>query len=95
MIDIIVYGSYEGKMLLIFSDKSEDIAKKITDSGRGVTFLSGKGAYSGENKQVICCAVRKNDYVKIKRYVKEADPSAFMIISSAKEVLGKGFNEIN
>ena len=95
MIDIIVYGSYEGKMLLIFSDKSEDIAKKITDSGRGVTFLSGKGAYSGESKQVICCAVRKNDYVKIKRYVKEADPSAFMIISSAKEVLGKGFNEIN
>ncbi len=94
VIDIIVYGSYEGKMLLIFTDKHEEIAKKITGSGRGVTFLQGKGAYSGKDKQVICCAVRKNDYVRIKRYVKEVDSSAFMIITSAKEVLGKGFNEI-
>ena len=38
---------------------------------------------------------RKNDYVKVKRYVKEVDESAFMIITSAKEVLGKGFKEIN
>ena len=88
MIDIIVYGSYEGKMLLIFSDKSEEIAQKIMTAGKGVTFLSGKGAYSGDEKQVICCAVRKNDYVKV-------DESAFMIITSAKEVLGKGFKEIN
>ena len=95
MIDIIVYGSYEGKMLLIFSDKSEEIAQKIMTAGKGVTFLSGKGAYSGDEKQVICCAVRKNDYVKVKRYVKEVDESAFMIITSAKEVLGKGFKEIN
>ena len=58
VIDIIVYGSYEGKMLLIFSDKSEEIAKKIMNAGKGVTFLSGKGAYSGEDKQVICCAER-------------------------------------
>lgn len=42
MIDIIVYGSYEGKMLLIFSDKSEEIAQKIMTAGKGVTFLSGK-----------------------------------------------------
>ena len=81
--------------LRIFSDKSEEIAKKIMNAGKGVTFLSGKGAYSGEDKQVICCAVRKNDYVKVKRYVKEVDESAFMIITSAKEVLGKGFKEIN
>ena len=79
MIDIIVYGSYE----------------KIMTACKGVTFLSGKGAYSGDEKQVICCAVRKNDYVKVKRYVKEVDESAFMIITSAKEVLGKGFKEIN
>ena len=63
--------------------------------GESYYIVSGKGAYSGEEKQVICCAVRKNDYVKVKRYVKEVDESAFMIITSAKEVLGKGFKEIN
>ena len=95
VVDYIMYGAGNGKMLLIFSDKSEEIAKKIMNAGKGITFLSGKGAYSGDDKQVICCAVRKNDYVKVKRYVKEVDESAFMIITSAKEVLGKGFKEIN
>ncbi len=95
VINLLVYGSYEGKMLLIFSEKYEEIAQKIMTSGRGVTFLSGTGAYKNEQKQIICCAVHKNEYVRIKRYVKEVDPSAFMIISSANEVLGQGFKEIN
>lgn len=95
MIDLLVYGSYEGKMLLIFSEHYSEIADKIIKAGKGVTFLSGKGAYNGTEKQVLCCAVHKHEYVKIKRYVKEIDPAAFMIITSAKEVLGNGFNEIN
>lgn len=95
VIDLLVYGSYEGKMLLIFSDHSTEIADEIIKTGRGVTYLCAKGAYSGTDKQVICCAVHKNEYIKVKRYVKETDPMAFMIITSAKEVLGEGFNEIN
>ena len=79
----------------LYSATNPKRSLKIMTAGKGVTFLSGKGAYSGDEKQVICCAVRKNDYVKVKRYVKEVDESAFMIITSAKEVLGKGFKEIN
>ncbi|MDE6724168.1 MAG: DUF2179 domain-containing protein, partial [Ruminiclostridium sp.] len=40
---------------------------------------------------VICCAVQKSEYSKIKRKVKEIDPKAFIIITSANEVLGEGF----
>ena len=84
-------------------DLSRFNTEKVTTMNRMFAFnenittiyVSGKGAYSGDEKQVICCAVRKNDYVKVKRYVKEVDESAFMIITSAKEVLGKGFKEIN
>jgi uncharacterized membrane-anchored protein YitT (DUF2179 family) len=96
VIDFIIYGIYEGKMLLIFSDQYQEISRGIIkDFGRGVTLLNGSGAYSGNEKRVICCAVQKNEYTKIKRLVKQIDPAAFIIITNAGEVLGEGFQKIN
>lgn len=92
VMDMILYGSYEGKMLLIFSEKYEAISDYVMkDLKRGITWLKGEGAYSRQEKHVICCAVHKSEYSKIKRKVKEIDPKAFIIISSVGEVLGEGF----
>lgn len=94
VIDMFLYGTFEGKMLLIFSDRYQEIADIIMiEFDRGVTFLLAKGAYSGADKNVICCAVHKNEYAKIKRKVKVIDPKAFIIISNTGEVLGDGFQE--
>ena len=95
VIDFLVYGSYEGKLLFIFSDEYESISREILSIGRGVTGLYGRGAYTNEDKQIICCAVGNNQYVKIKRIVKSLDPDAFMIISRAKEDLGEGFKKLS
>lgn len=93
VMDMILYGSFEGKMLLIFSDKYEEISNYIMSAlSRGVTLLDGTGAYSHKEKHIICCAVHKNEYTKIKRKVKEIDPHAFIIINNAGEVLGEGFH---
>ena len=95
IIDALFYGGLEGKLLLIFSDKHEEITQKIiTEQHRGVTLLSGTGAYSGQEKKVICCAVNKSQYVKIKRTVGETDPNAFIVITHAGEVLGEGFRQL-
>ena len=92
VMDLILYGSFEGKMLLIFSDNYHEISEYVMKTlDRGVTWLNATGAYSEKNKQVICCAVHKNQYSKIKRKVKEIDPHAFIIITNAGEVLGEGF----
>ena len=94
VMDMILYGSFEGKMLLIFSDKYEAISDYIMNSlERGVTWLDGEGAYSKAEKHIICCAVHKNEYSKVKRKVKEIDPNAFIIITNAGEVLGMGFHD--
>jgi uncharacterized membrane-anchored protein YitT (DUF2179 family) len=95
VMDILIYGGLEGKLLFIFSDNYEEISQKIIgEHHRGVTLLNGTGAYSGHERKVICCAVQKNQYVKIKHLVAEADPSAFIIIANAGEVLGEGFSPI-
>jgi len=95
VIDMLAYGGLEGKLLLIFSDNYEEITQKIMDEHhRGVTLLQGTGAYSGQEKKVICCAVSKNQYVKIKHIVSDADPAAFIVITGANEVLGEGFSQL-
>lgn len=93
VLDMILYGSFEGKMMLIFSDKYGEISEYImTNLDRGITWLNGTGAYSKQSKQVICCAVHKGEYAKVKRKVKEIDSKAFIIITNAGEVLGEGFH---
>ena len=95
VIDALVYGGLEGKFLMIFSEKPHEIAEKLLQQKRGVTLLKGEGAYSGEERQVVCIAVHKNEYVKVKRIVREIDPEAFVIITGASEVLGKGFQKLD
>ena len=95
VIDVLVYGGLEGKFLMIFSEKPQEIAEKLLQQKRGVTLLHGEGAYSGEERQVVCIAVHKNEYVKVKRIVKQTDPNAFVIITGASEVLGKGFQKLD
>ena len=95
VMDMILYGGREGKAVLIFSEKSAEIGQAIIDSiSRGATFLKGEGVYTHSDKNVICCAVHKNEYVKLKRLVKEIDERAFIITATADEVLGQGFHEI-
>jgi len=92
--DLILYGKLEGKLLLIFSDEYEEIAKRIiAEEGRGVTFLNGVGAFTGNEKNVICCAVHNNQYAKVKKIARKLDPTCFMIITNAREVFGEGFKE--
>ncbi len=95
VIDVLVYGGLEGKFLMIFSEKPQEIADRLLRMKRGVTLLKGEGAYSGEDRQVVCIAVHKNEYVKVKRIVKQTDPDAFVIITGASEVLGKGFRKLD
>lgn len=96
IMDVILYGGREGKSVLVFSEKSEEIGQAIIHSiSRGATFLKAQGVYTHKDKNVICCAVHKNEYVKLKRLVKEIDEHAFIITATADEVLGEGFLEID
>ena len=79
-------------MLYIISGKAERIAERLlSDVGIGVTYINGQGAYSGDNKRVILCVVKKPVSPRVEEIVKEEDPESFMIITSATEVFGEGY----
>ncbi len=92
VMDIVLYGRDEARLLFIISAKAENIAERLlTDVDIGVTYIKGQGAYSGDNKRVIMCVVKKPASPKAEEIVKQEDPDAFMIITSATEVFGEGY----
>lgn len=96
VIDTIIYGFDKGNMIMVFSPKNPEIAKKIMDDiGRGVTFLEGSGAYSNSKTQVLICAIRKHQYARIKSIIFDIDPNAFVTASEVSEILGEGFKTTN
>ena len=94
MIDIIQEGIYSAKGVTIITNKVEELRKKIMeDTGRGITLINAKGAYTQKEIGMLYCVVGKYQLMKVKNIVKEIDPTAFMIVNQVHEVIGKGFLE--
>lgn len=94
-VDFVLEGFRPTRLIYIISATPGEIASRIqVTTGRGVTFLSGSGAYTGRDYQVIMTAVRQQELSIITGIVREVDPSAFVIVSEAREVLGYGFKPL-
>ena len=92
VLDVVLYGRDEAKLIFIISDRSEQITRRLLEElDIGVTYVRGAGAFSGKEKQVIMCATKKATAPKTEVIVKEEDPQAFMIITSATEIYGEGY----
>lgn len=92
MLDLVLYGKDGAKLIYIISDKSEKITDRLLEElDIGVTYVSGQGAYSGRAKKVIMCVMRKQLSPRTEQIVKEEDPLAFLIITSATEIYGEGY----
>jgi len=80
---------------LIITGETEKVSKRIlADLGRGVTALEGKGMYTGSERSVLICALTVTEAHNLKIAVAKEDPDAFVVVSPAQEILGRGFNPL-
>jgi uncharacterized membrane-anchored protein YitT (DUF2179 family) len=94
VMDKVLTGMDDTKVAYIISNHPQEILRAIVeDMDRGVTILNGRGGYSGQEKQVLLCAFKQRQIVTLKRTIKEIDPTAFLIVCQAHEVLGDGFHD--
>ena len=95
-VDLVLYGLDNSNICYIVSEHTDDIVSEITlgQLHRGVTLLHAEGAYSHEEKQVIMCVIKRPQIAAIRRMVRAIDPKAFMVVTDAKNVFGKGFDSI-
>jgi len=95
IIDRVIEGFNVCKSIFIVSKKSEEISRYIIDAlDRGCTFLKGVGAYTGKENDILYAVLSRNQFIKLKKYIKEIDPEAFITVGEVHEVLGEGFNDI-
>ena len=94
VMDMVLYGLDTAKVAYIISQAPQTIAYRLTrELDRGVTILQGRGAWSGQDKEVLMCAFKQRQIVAMKRMVKEIDPDAFLIVCDAHDVMGEGFRQ--
>lgn len=92
IIDLIQEGPSAAKAFIIITARPAVVATTIMeDIGRGVTFFQGRGAYSGNMREVLLCVVHTSEVTRLKELVYRIDPRAFVILVDAHEVLGEGF----
>jgi len=90
VMDAFIAGFNRRKMVYIISGRSRDIADHIMSHiQRGVTFINGRGAYSGTEKEVILTITSMTELPRLKEDIFSIDPEAFVIVNDTLEVLGK------
>ncbi len=94
MSDMLLNGADSARLVYIISNKHDEIAAYITrEISRGITFLHGRGFYSGQEREVLLVAIRPHELFQVRSIIRHVDPNAFMIFSNATEVLGLGFKQ--
>ncbi len=92
IIDRVVYGGRSGKMIMIISEKQPEITQAVmTKVQRGVTLLKSQGGYSGQDKNTMLVAVRRDEVFRLRQTVFAIDPDAFLMMLTTDEVRGLGF----
>lgn len=93
--DIFIMGINRSKLCYIITDFGNDISTYLLKhSPRGITLLEGKGMYTGNDKQILLTCVKPQQIDQLKAVVKQMDEHAFVIVSDANEVIGKGFHDM-
>ncbi len=90
--DAVLEGLHYARVAYIMSDKEKEITESIyRDLNRGVTALNSVSMYNGNDKKVLLCAIRKYEVTNLKKIINSVDEGAFVIITEATEIMGKGF----
>jgi uncharacterized membrane-anchored protein YitT (DUF2179 family) len=91
-IDLVQVGFGRSKMAMIITNNQDEVREGILNKiDRGVTKLSAYGGFTDHERPVLMCVVDQTEFTKLKQLVKSVDPSAFVIVMDAAEVLGEGF----
>lgn len=94
-VDLVMDNLRVKKCFQIITSHPEPIEEFITGSlHRGATQLHGEGVYTHEGKTVLMTVVSRQQAVKLRNYIREKDPGAFLIITSSTEIIGNGFRGV-
>jgi uncharacterized membrane-anchored protein YitT (DUF2179 family) len=94
VVDSVIENINLCKYFNVVCDDPKPICDYIVNRlGRSATICKGVGAFSGKDKYVVMTAMKRSQAVKLRNYIKKIEPTAFLLISSTSEIIGKGFRD--
>lgn len=95
VIDLVLQGTSYDKVVLINSTETDEIGKKIThDLNRGGTMILARGMYAGNERKLIYAVLNRRELSMLESFIRQIDPSAFVTVLDADEILGEGFKSL-
>ena len=95
IVDAVIDNLNTCKYFIVITDKREEISDFIMKTlHHGATVSAGEGAYTKQNKVMIHTVCKRIEAIKLKNKIKEIDPSAFIIITTSSEIIGRGFRGV-
>lgn len=95
IVDRVIEGFNACKSIFIISKSNYEISRYIIDTlDRGCTFINGVGAFTEKETNILYAVLSRNQFIKLKKFIKDVDPDAFITVGEVHEVLGEGFNDI-
>ena len=92
IIDKFIDGFNTCKQVFIITSKEKEIVNHIIKNiDRGCTVHNGNGGYTRSDVKIIYTVLNSNQFIALKKHVKEIDPAAFLTVNDSTEVLGEGF----
>lgn len=96
LIDKFIDGLNRSRQVMVFTRHEKLVANYIIkDIDRGCTVFYGKGGYTGKDNCVILTILTRSQFIKLKQFIKNNDPDAFITVNETSEVLGKGFKSLS
>lgn len=96
VMEFVIEGVNPQKAVTIISKNPNAIADQVSyKMNRGITVLSGHGYYTKEQKEILYIVISRQEVIKLKNIVKEADSDAFIAVHDVRDVFGKGFIELS
>lgn len=96
LVDMVLENIKTHKYFHIITSRPAEIENYITRTlHRGATELHGEGVYTHEDRAVVMTVMSRHEAVLLRKYVRQIDPSAFVLIMNTGEIVGKGFRGVN
>ena len=94
VIDGVIENITKTKYVTIITEHPDMVSEIIVDYiHRGFTKMEAIGGYTGDPRTVIITVCRRAQAAHLKAKLHDEDPTSFVIITDANEILGKGFAE--
>lgn len=95
IMDMILYGGDKGKLIYIVTNYPKEICSDINlVLKRGVTILTARGGYTGNERALLLCTLRRHEVSALYSIINKYDKKAFIVVGEAGEIIGEGFKEL-